>query len=227
TPVRGRRRDAGATACDSGDADGVNALISRYVPSGAKVLDLGCGSGDLLSALARDRQASGFGVDRDLDSVIRTMDRGHSVFQADLDRGLSMLPAGSYDCAVLSGTLQQVRRPRMVILEMLRVAREGIVVFPNFAHWKNRFGLALRGRMPKSQVLPYEWYETPNIHLATLTDVLLLCEREGLCVLDTVCIHGCLLDRLLIAMGLRNLGARRVLLRLAGRARPCAAEAET
>jgi methionine biosynthesis protein MetW len=154
------------------------------------------------------------GVDIDLESVIRVLDRGHDVFQGDVDKGLAMVPDGTYDCAVLSETLQVVRRPREVLRELLRVAREGIVSFPNFAQWRLRLQLGLGGRMPKGGALPFEWYETPNIHLFTLCDFLDLCRAEGWRVEETVCLGGGWFSRALSRLGWRNAGAERVLVRI-------------
>lgn len=206
---------AGAPGSDAaGDPFDEHRRIAAMVTPGARVLDLGCGDGELLSLLARERGTAGVGIDLDLDRVIRVMDRGHDALQLDLDRDLSAIPDQAYDYAILSGTLQQVRRPRTVVKEMLRVARQSIVAFPNFAHWRNRWRLAFRGRMPKSEVLPFEWYETPNIHLATLSDVVDLLRTESVKVMDVVCIPGGSVDRMLVRMGRCNLGAQRVLVRL-------------
>ena len=143
------------------------------------------------------------------------IDAGHDIYQGDLDDTLTVIPDNSYDYAILSSTLQVVRRPRIVLNEMLRVAEQGIVTFPNFANWRNRLSLAFRGRMPKSPSLPHEWYDTPNIHLTTLNDFVDLCNREKITVLEIVCIPGkSLLAKLFIALGLRNLGAERVLIRI-------------
>jgi len=145
-------------------------LIAELVPRGARVLDLGCGDGELLERLRDERGASVRGVEIDLERVGRCIARGLSVIQADLDEGLPAFADGSFDVVVLSQTMQVVRRPRLVLSEMLRVAERGVVSFPNFAHWKNRVHLALRGRMPVSEAIPYTWYETPNIHHTTIKD---------------------------------------------------------
>ncbi len=189
--------------------------IAAIVPHHARVLDLGCGDGALLDRLRRDRNIRALGMDIDLSSVIRVLQRGIDVIQDDIDEGLILIPDDDYDIVLLSETLQVVRKPRLVLNEMLRVATEGVVVFPNFANWANRWRLGLRGRMPKSGALPFEWYETPNIHLATLLDFLALCRKDSLVVRDVIGLPrsrlGCLMDRI----GLRNLRARRVLVRIA------------
>lgn len=191
-------------------------LICEMVKLETRVLDLGCGSGDLLSLLKAEKRTSGFGVDIDLDNLIQAIDKGHDVFQGDLDKGLSIIPDKSYDYAILSSTLQVVKKPRAVLREMTRVAQEGIVTFPNFGNWHNRLTLGLRGRMPKSDTLHHEWYDTPNIHLTTLQDFVELCRQEGIDILDMICIPGKReLDKFLISLKFYNLGAARVLVRIA------------
>ena len=188
--------------------------ITAMIRPGARVLDLGCGDGDLLSLLAATRQSPGLGVDIDLDNLIAALDKGLDVFQGDIDQELGMIPDQSYDYVVLSQTLQVVRRPREVLREMLRVAREGIVSFPNFAHWTNRVHLGLTGRMPKSKSLPFEWYNTPNIHLATFKDFLNLCRQDQIRVVTATPLADGWVGRLLIRLGFWNLGAERILVKI-------------
>jgi methionine biosynthesis protein MetW len=147
-----------------------DAVIVETVPEGASVLDLGCGRGELLHALIDTRRVRGQGVERDAEAVIACVERGVPVFQADLDEGLKGWPDGAFDYVVLEETLQTLLRPVEVLGEMLRVGRRGIVSFPNFAYWRVRLDLAVRGRMPVTEWLPYRWYDTPNIHLLTLQD---------------------------------------------------------
>lgn len=191
-----------------------HALVRTLIPAGARVLDLGCGDGGLLAQLVGDPRL-GLGVDISLDHVIRVLARGLPVFQGDMDEGLAMIPDQSYDFAVLGETLQVVRRPLDVLHEMLRVAREGIVSFPNFANWNNRARIGLTGRMPKSAALPFDWHDTPNIHLTTLRDFTDLCRNEHIRITRVFPIaanpFGCLFNRL----GLSNLGAERVLVKIA------------
>ncbi len=185
-------------------------LLDMIAP-GSRVLDLGCGDGRLLSLLVEQRAATGLGADIDIHHVIDALDRGLDVFQMDIDELLAELPDNAYDYAILSETLQVVLRPREVLRAMLRVAREGIVTFPNFGKWSLRLQLAFRGRMPKDPTLPYEWHDTPNIHLFTLTDFAHLCRDEGVAMTGLSCIGRGRLGALLVRMKWCNLGADRVL----------------
>lgn len=194
----------------SSDYDALAGLIQPH----SRVLDLGCGNGDLLALLTHNRESTGLGVDIDLQHLIAAMDKGLDVFQGDIDADLSMIPDQAYDYVILSQTLQVVRKTREVLIEMLRIAREGIVSFPNFANWINRAHLGLTGRMPKSNSLPFEWYNTPNIHHATLKDFLELCRDENIRVTNLIPLADNPISRTLVKAGLRNLGAERVLVKI-------------
>jgi homoserine O-acetyltransferase len=190
-------------------------IIEKSIKDGAKVLDLGCGDGTLLSMLRESKNVSGLGFELQLRNVIEVINKGHDVLQGDLDEGLSSLPDRSYDYAILSSTLQQVKKPRYVLREIVRVAEEGIITFPNFAYWRNRLALGFKGRMPTSEALPYEWYDTPNIHLTTRADFFDLCDREGIEVIDMFCIPGgSLFDKLLAALRCCNLGGAWIVARV-------------
>ena len=143
-------------------------LIEDLVPDGATVLDLACGDGELLAELIAEKHVRGSGVEIDQAAVEKCIGRGLSVFHGDLDAGLADFDDQSHDVVILSLSLQQLRRPRMIVREMVRVGRLAIVSFPNFAHWVPRSQLLLRGRMPVSRDLPYQWWDTPNIHLCTI-----------------------------------------------------------
>jgi methionine biosynthesis protein MetW len=147
-------------------------IISREIPVGASVLDLGCGDGFLLERLVRERNVRGQGVEIDPDQVFSCVDRGVPVIQADLGTGLRWCPDKAFDVVVLEETLQTLHNPREVLEEMLRVGKRGIVSFPNFAHYRVVVDLATRSRMPVTERLPYYWYESANIHLLTLRDLL-------------------------------------------------------
>lgn len=188
--------------------------IASMIQPRAKVLDLGCGDGDLLALLADKRASTGLGMDIDLHHLIAAMDKGLDVFQSDIDEDLSMIPDQAYDYVILSQTLQVVHKTREVLHEILRIGREGIVSFPNFGNWVNRMHLGLTGHMPKSESLPFEWYNTPNIHHATLNDFLALCRKDNIRVTSLVPLAGSVISRSLVRMGFSNLGAERVLVKL-------------
>ncbi|HEX2198003.1 MAG TPA: methionine biosynthesis protein MetW [Burkholderiales bacterium] len=162
--------------------------IVRWVPQGARVLDLGCGDGALLRALWQQREAPGYGVEIDDERVIACVANDVNVLQVDLESGLSLFADASFDCVILSLTLQAVHRTEAVLREMLRVGREAIVSFPNFGHWSARLQVAL-GHMPVSASLPYEWYETPNVHHCTITDFEDLCRRMEIRIRERLVLH--------------------------------------
>lgn len=149
--------------------------IARLVRPGARVLDVGCGEGELLDLLRREKQVDARGLEISADGVGACLARGLSVMQGDADRDLAEFAPDAFDYAILSQTLQAVRRPREVLSDLLRLAERAIVSFPNFGHWRVRLSLLARGRMPETRVLPVPWYATPNIHLCTLRDFTRLC----------------------------------------------------
>jgi methionine biosynthesis protein MetW len=155
-------------------------VVSDLVPRGARVLDLGCGDGSLLDHLVHEKGCHGYGVEISHEGVHACIARGVPVVEDDIDQGLAEVDDDAFDVVILSQTLQATHHPTVVIDEMMRVGREAIVSFPNFGHWPLRFQLALQGRMPKSSVLPFEWYDTPNIHLCTIRDFEELVRRRGL-----------------------------------------------
>lgn len=159
--------------------------IAGWVPAGARVLDLGCGDGSLLAYLAGERGATGYGVEIDEAGVLSAVRNGINVVQSDLERGLAGFDDQAFDVVILSQTLQAMRRIETIVAEMLRVGREAVVTFPNFGHWKHRLQI-LRGRMPVSRSLPYQWYDTPNIHLCTVADFDAFVEARRCRVIDRV-----------------------------------------
>jgi methionine biosynthesis protein MetW len=164
-------------------------LISSWIPEKSRVLDLGCGDGVLLAGLAATRATSGYGVEIDDAGVLASVANGVDVLQLDIETGLSAFGDGAFDFVILSQTLQAMHNAEAVLREMLRVGREGIVTFPNFGYWRHRVDIA-RGRMPVSRALPYEWYNTPNIHLCTVKDFEDLCSKVGAEILDEQVITG-------------------------------------
>ena len=157
--------------------------IAQLVPQGARVLDLGCGSGELLAYLQQHRGCTGYGVELDDAGVLACVQRGVDVIQLNLDQGLALFADASFDVVLQIDTLQHLHNAETMLRETVRVGRMGIVAFPNFAHWPNRLSV-LRGRMPVNARLPYEWYNTPNIRVGTYADFGVLAARNGLRVLD-------------------------------------------
>ena len=165
------------------------ATIAGWIGEGANVLDLGCGDGSLLAYLARERNARGYGVEIGDAGVRASIGAGVNVIQRDLEGGLKGFADDAFDCVILSQTLQAMKRIETIIAEMLRVGREAIVSFPNFGHWRHRLQI-LRGRMPVSESLPYQWFDTPNVHLCTVADFDAFLAERGLEVLDRVVLAG-------------------------------------
>lgn len=161
-------------------------LIESYVEPGSRVLDLGCGDGTLLADLMREKDCRGCGIDVDLVEVRECVARGVPVYHGDMLEGMAMYRDGTFDCVILSQTLQQTMGPREVVREMLRVGRRAVISFPNFAHWRVRLHLLLGGKMPVTPALPYTWYDTPNIHLLTIRDFENLCRDLALRVIDRI-----------------------------------------
>jgi methionine biosynthesis protein MetW len=157
--------------------------IARLVPEGSRVLDLGCGGGELLAHLMQARGCSGYGVEIDDAKVHACLQRGVNVLQLNLEDGLNMFEDQSFDVVLQIDTLQHLRNAQTMLRETARVGRMGVVAFPNFAHWPNRLSV-LRGRMPVTKRLPYQWYDTPNIRVGTYADFEVLARRNGLTVQD-------------------------------------------
>lgn len=160
--------------------------ITKLIEKGSKILDLGCGDGYLLKKLIDEKEVTGIGIEINHDQVIKSIEKGLSVIQDDLDKGLKQFEDKTFDYAILNQTLQSTERPDYVLDEMLRVSKKAIVAFPNFAYWRVRFYLFFKGKMPKSRALPYEWYNTPNIHLNTIEDFFEFCKSRGINIIDSI-----------------------------------------
>jgi len=163
--------------------------IAESIRPGSRVLDLGCGDGVLLKYLKGARDVSGCGVEIDDANVLGCVTNGVNVIQSDLERGLSEFESNSFDYVVLSLTLQAIMDGERIINDMLRVGREGIVTFPNFGHWKNRLQV-LGGHMPVSDNLPYQWHDTPNVHLCTLSDFEDFCAGHSVRIMERKVLTG-------------------------------------
>lgn len=197
--------------------------VAAMIAAGSRVLDLGCGSGHLLKMLQEEKQVVGTGLEVDFASAKSSLDRGCDVLldsplngadQESDDCGLSLIPDNSFDTVVLSETLQVMKKPHKVLDEVLRVAKQAVVSFPNFGSLPTRTRLMVTGRMPKDRHLPYEWYDTPNIHLFTYKDFVDLCKREKIAIKQVRHLASTLLGRGLIACGLPNAGAERVIVQV-------------
>ncbi len=164
-------------------------VIASLVPEGSRVLDLGCGDGELLAHLMQQRGCSGYGIEWDDHNVRRCVERNVNVIQYNLDEGLALFDDASFDVVLQLDTLQHLRNTEHMLKETARVGRLGIVSFPNFAHWPNRLSVA-RGRMPVTKTLPYQWYDTPNIRVGTFADFETLAQRQGLKILDSFGLQG-------------------------------------
>ena len=158
-------------------------LIAGLVPKGSRVLDLGCGNGEFLALLRETRQCTGYGIEIDDANVLACTERGVNVIQLNLEDGLALFADQSFDVVLQIETLQHLRNTEKMLRETARVGRIGIVSFPNFAHWPNRLQVAA-GRMPVTRVLPYQWYDTPNIRVGTFADFEVLARKDGLRILD-------------------------------------------
>ena len=156
-----------------GDID----TILDWVTQGSRVLDLGCGDGDLLAALTEKKSVSGLGLDIDAQNLIAAVDKGLCVVQQNMEDGLSNFSRKSFDVVIIAFSLQVLTRPHSVLDRVVDIGNEAIVSFPNFGHWRSRLSLLLSGRMPKTKALPYSWFDTPNIHFCTVADFEHLCDQ--------------------------------------------------
>jgi methionine biosynthesis protein MetW len=165
-------------------------LLMAHIERGSRVIDLGCGDGRLLQKLRDDHGCSVQGVEVDLGQFLGAAARGIPVLQMDMNEGLQLIPGGAFDFAVLSQTLQQVARPLALFDDIFRIARRALVVVPNFGHWRARLQVVLQGRAPVTDALPYEWYESPNVHFLTMLDFRDLADRGNFRIVKELPIIG-------------------------------------
>ena len=159
-------------------------LAERWIAPHSQVLDLGCGNGELLAHLQQNLGVRGYGLEIDEEKINEAIGNGLSIIEQDLNDGLARFANNSFDTVVMARALQAVKSPDTLLLDMLRVGRQAIITFPNFAHWQNRLHLGLKGMMPVSEALPYEWYDTPNIHLCTFKDFEKLCVQHDIDIIN-------------------------------------------
>ena len=165
-------------------------IIAGWVANGSRVIDLGCGNGSLLKHLQETNKVSGYGVELNPEMIDQCIDNDINVIQTNLDQGLGHFDSNSFDTVILSLTLQAMRQPRRLLEEMMRVGKQGIVTFPNFAHWRNRWQITFGGHMPVNDQLPHKWYNTPNIHLCTLKDFHALCDQLGFKIESSIAVQA-------------------------------------
>ncbi|MDF1762601.1 MAG: methionine biosynthesis protein MetW [Oleibacter sp.] len=166
------------------------AIIQRWIEPNSEVLDLGCGSGELLKYLRIEKSVRGYGLEINPEKITACIRNGINVIEQNLDNGLKNFEDNSIDTVVMTQALQAVKRPDFLLDEMLRIGNEAVVTFPNFGYWRTRFYLMFKGRMPMSETLPYNWYDTPNIHMCTFKDFEVLCREKGIRILNKTVMDG-------------------------------------
>lgn len=181
-------------------------IIQGWVNPESQVLDLGCGQGHLLAFLKRHKKCHGYGLEINPDSIVSCVEKGINVVEHDLNNGLSHFKNGAMDTVIMTQALQAVSRPDVLLEDMLRVGKEAIITFPNFGYWRTRFYLLGKGKMPMSKTLPYNWYDTPNIHMCTFRDFEKLCREKGLRILNRTVIDSAHQESLAIKLWPNLLG---------------------
>jgi len=172
-------------------------IIDKWVKPGTRILDLGCGDGTLLKHLTTVKNVHGYGLEISSENILRCVENGVSVIEQDIDQGLYNFDDRSFDTVIMSQTIQTMQYPDKALTEMLRIGKECIVAFPNFGHWRARVQLLVSGRMPVSDILPYEWYNTPNIHFCTCRDFEILCKALDIKIMSRAVIASRSIGKLL------------------------------
>lgn len=172
-------------------------IAEKWIQPHSRVLDLGCGDGTFLAQMQQKYQVHGYGLEIDQEKIAVAISRGLNIIQQDLNLGLSRFTDQSFDTIIMAQALQAVDAPDVLLRDMVRVGKQAIITFPNFAHWKTRSFLALKGMMPVSEALPYMWYNTPNIHLCTFRDFEALCAENGIKILNRLAVNGNQQDNML------------------------------
>lgn len=165
-------------------------IAEKWIQPRSRVLDLGCGDGTFLAQMQQKYQVQGYGLEIDQDRIAVAVGRGLNIIQQDLNLGLSRFADQSFDTVIMAQALQAVDAPHLLLNDMVRVGKQVIITFPNFAHWKTRAFLGLKGMMPVSDALPYAWYDTPNIHLCTFRDFEALCAENNIKILNRLAVNG-------------------------------------
>ena len=172
-------------------------LAETWIKPDSSVLDLGCGDGELLAQMSKKHDICAYGLEIDQEKIAIAVSRGLNIIQQDLNHGLGRFADQSFDYVVMAQALQAVDAPDVLLRDMVRVGKQAIITFPNFAHWKTRSFLALKGKMPVSDALPYMWYNTPNIHLCTFRDFEALCAENNIRIINRLAVNGNQQDSLL------------------------------
>ncbi|MGB0466442.1 MAG: methionine biosynthesis protein MetW [Pontibacterium sp.] len=181
-------------------------IIKNWVKPDSRVLDVGCGDGELLHYLQNRKQVSGYGLENDHDNITRCIENGVNVIEKDIDEGLTGIKSNSFDTVIMTQAIQAMYHPDQIVDELLRIGKECIVTFPNFAHWRARGYLAFRGKMPVSKFLPYTWYNTPNIHFCTFKDFESLCVERNIHIMERTVVDNEHRDRWWIRLWPNMLG---------------------
>jgi len=187
--------------------------VLRFIDKGSKVLDVGCGEGKLLSLLKYKHNCNAYGIDNNIEAIINNAKQGHNIMHHDLNLGIKHIGTDVFDCIVMTDSVQELKNPKDIILQMLEVSKVTILSFPNFGYWRSRFQLLFKGKMPASKNANYHWYNTPNIHFFTYLDFVEFCEEEGIAIVAKKQLGGHFVETVLAYL-LPNLFAKTVIVKM-------------